>query len=279
MSAPPAFQQPLELARARLDLSQLPRAVAAAVWSGTDLGTTEHEVTPSGFDDLDSELPGGGWPCGGLTEVLQPQPSLCEWRLLAPVLRARVKAGGRIFLVGPPKRPNAGGLAMLGISTESLVWIAATTPAERLWTTEQLVKANPEGAVLAWLPQVRAEQLRRLQVHSQTCSCPVFLFRPEAALRETSPAPLRVIASLGQDWQISVDIPKRKGGPLARPVTLQAMPSSLERYLTPRLLQPSRLRAPLPLIIRAQSKTLVAVQSSKPPHGTSAREHKWQAAG
>jgi protein ImuA len=271
--------QPSEPARPRLDMSTLPRAVAAAVWSGHDLATTDHEVTPSGFDELDCELPGGGWPCGGLTEVLQPQPSLCEWRLLAPVLRTRVNAGGRIFLVGPPKRPNAGGLAMLGIGTESLVWIAATTPAERLWTTEQLVKANPEGAVLAWLPQVRAEQLRRLQVHSQSCACPVFLFRPEAALRETSPAPLRVIASLGQDWQISVDIPKRKGGPLPRPVTLQAMPASLQRYVTPRLMYPSRLRRPLPVQVDVRTIPLSVVPSAKAPSETLAKGHKWQAAG
>jgi len=243
MSAALAFnaQTPLH-PPTRFDVSSLPRQIAAAVWTGADLGSTEHDVASSGFDALDAELPGGGWPCGGLTEILQAQASLCEWRLLAPVLKVRATDGNRLLLVAPPKRPNAPGLSALGIDAEALVWIAADTPAERLWATEQLIKSNPEGAVLAWLPQVRDEQLRRLQVHAQSCQCPVFLFRPETALREASPAPLRVVASLGIDWQLNVSIPKRKGGALERPLSLEAVPSSLKRLLTPRLAQPSRLR-------------------------------------
>jgi protein ImuA len=241
-SAALATSTPNPHRQAAFDMSSLPGRVAAAVWTGNNVGTYEHDVVSTGFENLDAELPGRGWPCGSLTEVLQPQPSLCEWRLLGPVLRARADAGGRILLVGPPKRPFAGGLSMLGISCDKLVWIATTTPAERLWVVEQLIKANPDGAVLAWLPQVRAEQLRRLQVHSQACQCPIFLFRPEASLREPSPAPLRVIASIGADWKLTVSIPKRKGGALDMPVTVQAMPGSLKRYMTPRLMHPSKLR-------------------------------------
>jgi protein ImuA len=241
-SAALATATPTLQRQAAFDIASLPRRVAAAVWTGNNVGTYEHEVVSTGFDNLDAELPGRGWPCGNITEVLQAQPSLCEWRLLGPVLKARADAGGRILLVGPPKRPYAGGLSILGISCEKLVWIAKTTPAERLWVVEQLIKANPDGAVLAWLPQVRAEQLRRLQVHSQACQCPIFLFRPEASLREPSPAPLRVVAALGEDWELRISIPKRKGGALDIPVTVQATPSSLNRYMTPRLMRPSKLR-------------------------------------
>ena len=226
------------------DVGQLPNSVSRAIWRGTEVGQTEHAVVSSGLEALDVELPGGGWPCNSITELLQPQPSLCEWRLLSPALAGVVAAGGQILLVGPPKRPHAPGLLKLGITEKSLVWIAADTPAERLWTTEQLVKANPRGgAILAWLPQARAEQLRRLQVHAQSCDCPVFLFRPEAAQLDASPAPLRVLVTLGTDWQLQVQILKRKGALMDGSIALQSIPGTLASVFTSRLLRPSQLIA------------------------------------
>lgn len=225
-----------------LDLGHLPARVSQAIWRGTDIGQASETVMSSGYAALDAELPGRGWPCNSLTELLQPQPSLCEWRLLSPSLALVATQGGQILLVGPPKRPHVPGLAKLGISEKSLVWIAADTPAERLWTTEQLIKANPRGgAILAWLPQARAEQLRRLQVHAQSCDCPVFLFRPEAAQLDASPAPLRVLASLGVDWELQVQILKRRGALMDGAIALPSVPGTLASVFTPRLLRPSLL--------------------------------------
>jgi protein ImuA len=223
------------------DLSRLAPAVARALWWATDLHRAEIEAVPTGFAALDAELPGGGWPCRSLTELLQPQPSLCEWRLLAPGLKALVRGGGHLLLVGPPKRPHAPGLAQLGLPAQSLVWFAADTPSERLWTTEQLIGANPRGAILAWLPQARPEQLRRLQVHAQSCDCPVFVFRAEQARREASPAPLRLVATFGLDWELHVQILKRRGSPHEGILTLPSIPGILAEVLTPRLLRPSQL--------------------------------------
>lgn len=226
------------------DLGQLPGSIAQAIWRGDNLAQAGQSVVASGFAALDAQLPGGGWPSNALTEFLQPQPALCEWRLLSPALARLASSGGQILLVGPPKRPHAPGLVQLGITEKSIVWIAADTPAERLWSTEQLVKANPRGgAILAWLPQARAEQLRRLQVHAQSCDCPVFLFRPEAAQLDASPAPLRVLTTLGPDWTLHVHILKRKGALLDGPVVLHSLPGTLASVLTPRLLRPSLLIA------------------------------------
>ena len=227
-----------------LDVGQLPNSVSQALWRGTEVAQAGQTVVATGFEILDAQLPGGGWPCNALTELLQPQPSLCEWRLLSPALAGLVANGGQILLVGPPKRPHAPGLVKLGIADKNLVWIAADTPAERLWCTEQLVKANPRGgAILAWLPQARTEQLRRLQVHAQSCDCPVFLFRPEAAQLDASPAPLRVLTTLGQDWALQVRILKRKGALLDGTLVLSCIPGTLASVFTPRLLRPSQLIA------------------------------------
>ena len=226
------------------DPGKLPGHVALAIWHGTDLAQINQAVVASGFAALDAQLPGGGWPCNALTEVLQPQPSVCEWRLLSGALARLASSGGQILLVGPPRRPHMPGLVKLGIPENKLLWMAADTAAERLWCTEQLIKANPlGGAILAWLPQARAESLRRLQVHAQSCDCPVFLFRPEQALRDASPAPLRVLATPGPDWQLQIQIIKRKGALLDDTLVLPSVPGTLASVLTPRLMRPSQLMA------------------------------------
>src|SRR5690606_37971871 len=189
-----------------------------SVWRASELGQPTQRVWPSGFAALDAELPGGGWPGHALTELLLPPPGALEWRLLAPPL-ARLDGQGRsTVLVGPPQPPHAPGLCQLGLRARHLVWLQADTPTERLWSTEQLIKSSPGGAVLAWLPQVRAAQLRRLQVLAAHCETPVFVCRPEAAAREASAAPLRVRAGLAAGWSLQMDIVKRKGPPLTQPL-------------------------------------------------------------
>ena len=224
-------------------LAALPPQVEAALWRATELGTPVTEVVKTGWEQLDRELPGGGWPCRSVTEVLQPQPSLCEWRLLGPALRRLVAAGQTIVVVGPPKRPHLPGLRHAGLDDKHFVWVQADTPAERLWVTEQLVKSNACGALLSWLPQARQEQLRRLQVCAQACEGPVILFRPESAQYEASAAPLRVTATFGLDWELNVHILKRKGPRHEGVLHLPSIPGGLERILTPRLMKPSRILA------------------------------------
>ena len=111
-------------------------------------------------------------------------------------------------------------------------------------TTEQLVKSNPRGsAILAWLPQARAEQIRRLQVHAQNCDGLVFLFRPEAVQTDASAAPLRILAALGQDWNLHLHILKRKGGGVDGILAIQSIPGALGQVLPARLTRPSQLQA------------------------------------
>lgn len=222
---------------------ELPPEVEQAIWRGTDLGAQTAEVVSSGFAGLDAELPGGGWPCQAISEVLSPQPSVLEWRVIGPALGRIVAGGGRVVVVGPPKTPHLPGLHHCGIDEKHLVWIQASTPAERLWCTEQLVKAGACGTLVAWLPQARPEQIRRLQVCAQACDGPVFLFRPAAAQHEASAAPLRVMATYGLDWEIQVHVLKRRGPSHEGMVRLRSVPGGLESVLTPRLLTPSRLIA------------------------------------
>jgi protein ImuA len=231
----------------------LPTGIEATIWRGDELGSTVTSVVATGWPALDRELPGGGWPCRSITEVLQPQPSVCEWRLLGPALRATIATGKTVVIVGAPKQPHVPGLLHEGIDDKHLVWVQAETPAERLWATEQLVKSNACGALLSWLPQARPEQLRRLQVCAAGCDGPIVLFRPEAAQYEASPAPLRVLTTYGVDWTLQLQLLKRKGPHHEGVIALPSIPGGLDAVLTPRLRVPSRL-----ISDRASDRTLRA---------------------
>lgn len=231
---------------------ELPPEIEQAIWRGTDLGAQAGAVVSSGFAELDAELPGGGWPCQSISEILSPQPSVLEWRVIGPALSGVVATGGKVVVVAPPKTPHPPGLRHTGVDEKHLVWIQAGTPAERLWCTEQLVKAGACGALVAWLPQARPEQIRRLQVCAQACEGPVFLFRPAAAQHEASAAPLRVMATFALDWEIQVHVFKRRGPSHDGLVRLRSVPGGLETILTPRLQHPSRLVASRDLPSREQ---------------------------
>lgn len=240
-SPPPSLPSPTQNAPSGAH-EPLPQQVEAALWRGTELGGPVAEVQSSGFPGLDAVLPGGGWPCGSLTEVLVPQFSVVELRLLTPVIAALTRAGRAVALVGPPLDPHAPGMRHDCIDERHLVWSDVDAPRDRLWSTEQLVKSKKCGAIVTWLPMVRPEQIRRLQVLASHCPGPVFLCRPEAAARDSSAAPLRLLARYETDWQIAVDVLKRKGPPLEDRLHLLSLPGGVNTIMTPRLRYYSRLR-------------------------------------
>jgi len=209
----------------------LPTPMAQAMWRGDALAAPPGQVVASGWEALDAELPGGGWPCGSLTEVLSPQPSLLEWRLLGGALSQVTAGGGVVVLVGPPKPPFLPGLLQLGLRAQQLVWVQADTPAQRLWATEQLVQTETAGAFLAWLPQARPEQLRRLHSRLQGGRALCFALRPDSVRSESSPAALRVLAQPGPDWSLQVQLLKRRGPVHAHPLLLPAVPTALQTVL------------------------------------------------
>lgn len=58
--------------------NHLPTELLDTVWRAAELGRAQSSSVSTGFPDLDAEIPEGGWPCGGLIEILQPQPSVQE---------------------------------------------------------------------------------------------------------------------------------------------------------------------------------------------------------
>jgi len=134
----------------------------AVLWPADALASPIGTVLAIGHAALDAQLPDGGWPVGAMVKILQAQSGQNEWRLL---LSALAHAGpGPVVLIGAPHVPFGPGLASQGLASERLSWVATAEPASRMWACEQAVRCTEVVAVLAWLPQARSEQLRRLNV-------------------------------------------------------------------------------------------------------------------
>lgn len=188
-----------------------PETLHPALWRAGSLARGGGRVLSTGYDTLNAELPGGGWPLGGLTELLCPQPGIGECRLLRPALSTLCAGARRIALVGPPYLPNAVRLVGWDFSPEQIVWVRADKPADLLWAAEQIVRSQAFGGVLIWLNQVRPGALRRLQVLAQAGEGAIWVFRSAQALRESSPAVLRLgLAPAGGD-ALSIFFHKRRG--------------------------------------------------------------------
>jgi len=213
----------------------------AGIWRADALAQPAGTVLATGHSTLDAQLPGGGWPVGALVEILQAHSAQNEWRLLLPAL---ARSGtGPVVLVGAPHMPFGPGLSAQGLVPERLLWVRASAPAARMWACEQGLRCAQVEAVLAWLPQTRADQLRRLQMAASEHGKLLFVMRPAHAQTESSPAVLRLLASLqpGNDG-VQLEILKRKGPPLAQLLQLPARPARLAALLAHD--GPGRLRLP-----------------------------------
>lgn len=219
---------------AAFSLRPAPDALALPhVWRGRELAQMRGKTLASGHAVLDAELPGGGWPLGGLIEILQPEPQRHVWQLLHPALAAvQAEVPGPLVLVSPPFEPFVPALRHRRLQGERILRIQAEAGRARLWATEQALKCGEVAAVLAWLPAARSEELRRLHLCAAQMERLFFVFRGLQFRASASPAPLRLVVQ-GHE-QLEVQVIKRRGPPLARTLRLPAEPRSLAAVLSAR---------------------------------------------
>jgi protein ImuA len=218
-----------------LDALDLPH-----VWRGRELAQAQEKTIPTGHAALDANLPGRGWPLGNLVEVLQHQAQQHVWQLVGPGLAAVMKQGEPTVLVHPPYQPFGPSLRAQGIPAERLLCVQADKVSARLWATEQALRCADVAAVLAWLPQARSEDLRRLHLCAQSGEKLLVVFRGMDARQHSSPARLRLMVQ-GTD-RMEVLILKRRGPPLLQPLVLGSQPQRLSALLSAR----KGRRLPLP---------------------------------
>jgi hypothetical protein len=174
----------------------------------------------SGIEALDSELPGGGWPLGALTELLSDRHGIGEIALLLPALAGLSRAGRWIAWVSPPYLPYAPALAAAGLDLTRVLIVQARGVDDALWALEQLLRSGVCGAALAWPATIDTRRLRRLQLAAETGGAMGMMFRPLAAERESTPSALRLRLEPAEDALIA-HILKCRGAPSRHPLHLR----------------------------------------------------------
>jgi len=190
-----------------------------AIWRGDQYAKVMVESIPTGFAELDAQLPGGGWPRAALTELLTNHRGIGELRLLIPAL-ARLSLDDKwLVLVAPPHRPFAPGFESLGVNLARLVVVETRSEAESLWATERCLRSGSCAAVLAWPGSGPRTPLRRLQLAAEEGKSLGVVFGSTRNAAHPSPAPLRIqlAASRGR---LELQILKRRGGGWAPPLLL-----------------------------------------------------------
>lgn len=225
------------------------------VWRGDALASAPLPGVPTGFAELDAELPGAGWPRSGLTEMLTARSGIGELTLLLPML-ARLSAEELAWLifVAPPHLLYAPALEAGGVALSRLLVVGAPGR-DASWACERALATDGVGAVVAWLPEARTVHLRRLQLAAEAGRTLLCVFRPASAAAHPSPAPLR-LALDGENEHLQVRILKRRGNSLATPIDLT-------------IPRPAPLNFPHPTPLRRHA---LACPASAPPAARSARQ-------
>jgi protein ImuA len=249
-------------------LDSFSAATRQGLWRGDELGVADAQVLSSGHEALDAQLPGGGWPIGAMTEVLQAAPEAHVWQLLLPVLAQAVESrGGPVALIGAPHEPFGPSLAAAGVPVEALLSIRAEAASARLWACEQALRCADIAAVLAWLPQARVGDLRRLQLAAAQHEGLLFVFRSENVAQSASPARLRLQLISAEAGQMDIHILKRRGPPLASPLTLPARSERMTALLAASQLRRKRRQQQLAGPVEApQGATVVRIQFGASSH-------------
>lgn len=224
-----AAVSPGPVAAARPAPPLAPEDLHPQLWRAHQLGRIAERPVASGFQALEAELPGGGWPRRALTELLLPHAGIGEIRLLAPALAAMQQEGRLVMMFDPPAAVSAPALGELGLDVAQLLVIRTHlqvhTGADRLWALEQALKSGHVGAAVAWLPpRLRSERVRRLQLAAHAHDGPAFVFREPAAQGQASAAPLRLALHPAGADQLALRILKRRGPPLLSPLHLALPP-------------------------------------------------------
>jgi hypothetical protein len=204
-------------------------AAVPGLWRGDALARVALESLATGYAALDAELPGGGWPLGALTEILNGHTGIGELRLFFPALAKLARDGGQVILLQPPHAPYAPAFAGAGIAPEQVLVLRTRKPEEALWACEQCLKYAPRSAVFAWPKRLAQQDLRRLQLAVEGRPVLAVLMRERQAQQQSSAAALRIslqpvlqtMPAPARPGQLSLRILKRRGALITRPIVVE----------------------------------------------------------
>ena len=187
---------------------------------------------PSGFGDLDRVLPGGGWPIGALTEILNSaDEGIGELSLLMPAIAAASQSGQGVVLVNVPHIPFPAAWLAKGVALENCSFIVTENLQEALWSTEQSLLSGACSLVIFWQPEGKAieyKALHRLHLAALNGKTPAILFRSRRDSHQASPAALRLLVT-AMAGELAVRVIKRRDVPLEHAIYLTLHPIAWKR--------------------------------------------------
>ncbi|OGA05927.1 MAG: hypothetical protein A2W68_07380 [Betaproteobacteria bacterium RIFCSPLOWO2_02_64_14] len=189
-----------------------------AIWRGSDCARVALPSVPTGYAELDTLLPGSGWPAGALTEICGERSGIGELQLVMPAAARLSHAGHWVIMITPPHIPYAPALAAHGIQLSRLMLVRPEADEEKFWACEQALRSACCGAVLMWTDHSRERSIRRLQLAAERGGALAILFRSSRAIPLVTAA-LRLHIGKSDNSTI-VRILKRRGGGIPAPVAL-----------------------------------------------------------
>lgn len=184
----------------------------ARVWQGHRQHTTiTQPAEATGYQALDNQLGGLGWPRGALSECLLDVCGIGELQLVLPLMKRMASSGRTVFWLNPPSTPYAPALAREGVELDNVVVIHTSDAADFLWTLENCLRSPVTGLVLAWPGKLASRDVRRLQLASEAGHNVCVLFRERHHAEQNSPAALRLELMPADQQGLRINILKRRG--------------------------------------------------------------------
>ena len=181
------------------------------IWRGNELSNVALPGIPSGFAELDRELPGGGWPRGVLTEILYNLEGIGEVSLFLPALAKLSQEKAWIAFVNPPYLPYAPALAGSNIDLSRIVLLRTRSSGESMWAMEQALRSGSCSAVLGFMRYCNERGLKRMQAAAEAGKCFAVYFTHDHHALHGSPAALRIKLAPQRQGTL-VQVIKRRGG-------------------------------------------------------------------
>jgi len=184
---------------------------SARIWQGHQSAHTSQPAESTGYQALDNQLGGLGWPRGALSECLLDTPGIGELHLLLPLMQRLTHSGKTVFWLNPPHIPYATALVREGVDLDQVVVIHTRDSGDFLWTLENCLRSPVTGLVMAWPGKLALRDVRRLQLAAEAGSNVCVLFRERCHAAQNSPAALRLELQPDANQCLQVQVLKRRG--------------------------------------------------------------------
>ncbi len=181
------------------------------VWQAAQQPCSSARVISSGYQQLNRELPQGGWQAGQVCEIYPHRYGCGDMHILLPVLATLSHQQQWIMMVAPPAIPYAPALTMAGIDTRRLLMVHPKDRKEALWCVEEGLRSGHCSAVMGWLPESDPNSIRRIQLACEASKNFCWLWPDARHQNSASAAPLRLQVTRISAEQANLRFIKRRG--------------------------------------------------------------------